>query len=145
MWTSLLPWRVIKTLSASPSADCQGRSRERHPWACRRAQGVLPQPSCAGIARTHSRARRFIPSKPRPAVYTRRPQTLRILPLHTRQKGQGPKLKPADNVQDMTSTRADSCTGPPNFHPKVRDGMPPVFHWKVRDGMQADFQIGILC
>ena len=126
----------IKTLSASPSADCQGRSRERHPWESRRARGVLPHhpplPGVAGIAS--------------PTMYIGQLQTAQTLPLyHYRPKGQGPKRKPADTIQDLTSSRPDFWAA--GIH--QLNTMPPVFlikisHSKRRNGMLADVQIGIL-
>ena len=127
----------VPTVKAVPPSVIGGSTRS---W---RAQGVLPHPAPAGIAGTHTSRLAAIPEL----------QTLRILPLYhsitriqgdRRQKGQGPKLKPADKIQDMISTRAESCTGPPNVHTKVTDGMLPVFRPKVRDGTLADFQLEIL-
>ena len=106
--------------SASPKADCQGHcpvSREPARQYYTLSTRVLSQHAPAGIAGTHTSRLAAIPEL----------QTLRILPLYysitriqgdRRQKGQGPKLKPTDKIQDMISTRAESCTGSTTYRLK---------------------------
>ena len=72
-------------------------------------------------------------------------QTLRLLPRLTRRKGQGHKAKPADEIQDLTSSRPDLwAAGIHQLTAGARDGMLADFHVSVRDGMHADFQIAIV-
>ena len=106
----------------------------------RRTQGVLLEASCAGIARTHRRAGRLYPSC-KPFGFLRLVQTLRVLPLPTRRKGQGPKAKPADTIQDLTSSRPDLWAA--GIHHWNR--MPPVLqigisHCRRRNGTRPVFR-----
>ena len=66
-------------------------------------------------------------------------QTLRLPPLTTRRKGQGPKAKPAGETQDfghsLHATRKDRALS------VLESG---IYRLHVGDGMPANFQIRIL-
>ena len=52
--------------------------------------------------------------------------TLFALPLTTRRKGQGPKAKPADKIQDFGHSIHATCKD--RALAVLQNGMPPVFH-----------------
>ena len=80
---------------------------------------------------SHSRAQVFLWATANPSA---------LSPIHPLHKGQGPKAKHADELHDMTSARADLCTGLARVahwcrlqqcHVYGGDGMPPILEMAI--------------
>ena len=84
-------------------------------------------------------------------LQTLRSPTLLILLLHTRRKGQGPKAKPADKIQESSSHHRvrKSMLSVLDSRLYVRKSMLSVLENGIsrihtRDGMLANFQVRIM-